>query len=367
MTKVNKILIAALAVQVVLAVVLRLGGETTGIPELQPILSDFDAEGVERVVIEETGEDAETLELAREGESWKVASHHGYPAKGEEVKNLLENLAGLKARAPMTTKEKRHAQLGVDAEEYRRRVTIKGADGELVVYIGKSAGPNQTAFRIKGSRETYGVTGLSTSSASPRVTQWVDTSYFSVDEKNIDSLNVLNDQGSFDLLRTDDGGWEVLENGEPAEPPEGEVVNTPHVKELLGKISSITLSEPAGSKELDQPTTVTLRMKSEESESEGESSAVSGEQIHLDITPADEEGKLYVHERQSRPVLVNKSALEPLLKLDRGALFATEEEVEKAKKKNARPPGGGMRGMPGGGGQIPPSIRRQLQQRAQGR
>lgn len=96
------------------ALVLRPEGETGGgfspgtlaFPDLVPRLAT--AQRIELV------RGAQTATLTRDGEDWRIAEAHGYPARRERVREVLTGLTELRLVEERSSDTTRHAQLGVD-------------------------------------------------------------------------------------------------------------------------------------------------------------------------------------------------------------------------------------------------------------
>lgn len=286
MSTFNKALIAALIVQVALALVIRAGGDDGGeVRKPEPLLSDFDKDKVTRIAIFDAPGDAPgdaakdgapakdagepVIDLRREASgaavSWKLASHYGFAAKTSEVEALLDKLAGLRTRGPAVTSQVRHKQLAVASDDYRRKLLIETGKGAITLYVGAPAGSREVSVRIDGQDEVYQVGGLSAAGLSTTPASWVEATFLDVPRNDVDYLSVRNKAGSYELQRTATGGWELLQGGQPYPVPAGKKLNVGAMGSWLNSATRINMWAPADpSRTVDTPlATITLRLKPE--------------------------------------------------------------------------------------------------------
>lgn len=291
MSTFNKILIAALVVQVGLALVIRASsdsGEALRNPE--PLLAGFDGSQVTRIAIfdeprpepakqgegEAGGEagdvqtgDEPAIDLRRESSGsqvqWKLASHFGHAAKTGEVDALLEKLASLQSRGPVVTSEVRHKQLHVAADDYRRKLVIETGAGRTTLYVGAPAGSRQVSVRIEGQDAVHQVGEISAAGLSLTPTTWVDTSYLNLSHSRVVYMAVRNKSGSYELQRTPRGRWALVQDGQPYPVPAGKKFNAIAADNWVKEAVRIAVAAPADpDRVLDEPlATITLHLKPE--------------------------------------------------------------------------------------------------------
>jgi hypothetical protein len=284
MTRTNKILGAILVLQLALAAVIRAGGDISTIAKPQSVLPGFDAGAVERVRINTTGDgddpqagaSEQVVELARVGEDWALASHFDYPADKTKVADLLAKLGAMTSRGPIATNASRHRQLEVSAEAFQRKVVLTAKGGDTVLWIGGSVGARNTAVRVDGANEVYGVAKLSPFSISAQPSGWVDPQYFQVESAQVASLMIANETGTIELRRADQG-WQALQNGVELKAPEGKQVDTAAIDDVIRKATSVRLAEPTDPAQApaQMPVRITIRMKPAGAEAAGANAAPS--------------------------------------------------------------------------------------------
>jgi hypothetical protein len=375
----NQILAGVLVVQVLLAVLLFLRGDDSGIRSLEPLLPSFEPDKVEKITITggddkadgEGGDKAakkapESVVLARNGDDWVVASSFDYPAETQKVTDLLDKVKGMKSRGPVATGAARQKQLEVGDDSFQRKLVLTAGGKETVLYVGASAGARQTSVRMAGSDAIHGVSGLTAYGVGTNPASWVDTAYFTVEPKDVASVDIANASGSFTLERADDG-WKVLVNGTPLVVPADKDLFVDHIDKLVAKVARIHLAEPGDPKRtVDKPqATVTIRMKPPEAPAAQDGGPVtpgaSAEPAEDIIDIADggaAKDRAYVRVKGNETAaMVNALAMSDVVELTRDALLAKKGEG----KKEAEAPAGGM---PPGGMQgmenLPPDVQQQL-------
>ena len=150
----------------------------------------------------------------------------------------------------------------VKRQDLRHAQSADDRDTERLAQFGASAGARQTSVRMAGSDAIHGVSGLTAFGVGANPASWVDTAYFTVEPKEVASVDIANASGSYTLERTDDG-WKVLVNGTPLVVPADKDLFLDHIDKIVAKVSRINLAEPGDPKRaVDKPqATVTIRMK----------------------------------------------------------------------------------------------------------
>src|SRR5215510_14453766 len=214
LTRFHKILIAALAVQLVLAVIVLTRGDDSAALKEHPIVSGFDAAKVTRLQVFASEANkpeadkpadkpaAKPIDLVKRDASWVLASGFDYPVEQAKVTDVLSPIAKLAAAAPIATQASRHKQLRVADTDFERKLVITSGGKDLTLYIGAPAGSRRTAVRIGGDDKVYAVTGLTPSLAGSEPHQWIDTSYVKIPRAEVARLVVQRDGQTVELSRS---------------------------------------------------------------------------------------------------------------------------------------------------------------------
>ena len=343
LTRFNKILIVAFAVQLVLVFVLYAGGrDRGGVITETPVLAGFDAGSVTRIQVFADGGAKPAVELVKRDKGWLLGSHFDYPAETSKVTELLGPIAKMAAGEPVATSTARHNQLKVGDTEFDRKLVLTAGGKDIVVRIGGSAGLRRVAVRIDGDERVLGVAGVSPHSISAQPRDWVKPGYFETPRGEIAKLVVQGGASTIELERvvaaplpagsgsaavppppTGDT-WKVTIGGAPIVLATGETLDTAAIDGILGAVSSIDAQPADPKRDTAKPTaTITIHRK-------------AGTDTLDVIADGD---KYWVKLRGlDRATLVDKSRFETVLAADRGKLVA---------KPAAKPaPGAGSAAMP---------------------
>lgn len=168
----SKSIVGALGLLVVLVVILIIWfpREYTGTrkakrPKAIETLKSLNAKEVTRIVL---SKGKGTVELARKGDAWVVASSYGYPADGAQVEKILQSLKAMSGEVEEGSLSDSHAEFEVDKESggvlrlYGK--DEKGEDSKLLasLVVGKLAtgyglAANRVYVRFGDDPETYSV------------------------------------------------------------------------------------------------------------------------------------------------------------------------------------------------------------------
>jgi hypothetical protein len=359
MTKLNKILAAALAAQLLLVAVVFASRDTQTLADPAPMLGAFEVESLTRIELRDGGEDGEPVVLARAGEGFVVESAHGYPADQGRVDELLSALAGMQTREPFATSEGRARQLEVADEAYDRKLVLHGGGGDTrSLYLGAPAGRGRIAARVGGESSVHAVQQAVARAARTRPSDWLEQPFFEVDREQLASLAIDNDALRVRFVRDEDGAWTLDAEASTVTAPPGQLLNTTTVETIARALSRLRIAdvaapEPTPEHGLDAPqATIELALAPDEG-TRGMSVAESRFKLLLG---ADDGDHVYLRDAD-RPfvVRVRRSVVREVLEASPGDLFATEAELEADEGDDAQAelPAG----LPGAGGlELPEGI-----------
>ncbi|ACY17862.1 DUF4340 domain-containing protein [Haliangium ochraceum] len=266
----NKVLIAALVVQLGLALAINFrAGSAETVRRPTSILPDLDLAQVSRISIygppASGTEPAIVLEREGEGEAqfWRLTNGNGYPAQAAAVSDLLDKLASLRSAGPVVTSAVRHQQLEVSADEHRRKLVVETPDGNArTIYVGKPSRARLTFVRVDGSDDVFAVGGISDRGLNLELGGWVDTVFLQLSSDQIAAMRVENYQGQFEFARSESGGWRYMAGDQPYPIPEGKRLNFSGVGHWIQAPLRLSVSEPApATRTLDNPlAVVTLQL-----------------------------------------------------------------------------------------------------------
>jgi hypothetical protein len=340
LTRFHKILLALLAAQIVLVILVVSRGDDSAALKAHPILAGFDAAKVTRLQVF-AGKDAKPLDLVKRDAGWVLASGFDYPVDQAKVTDALAPLAKLTAAAPTATQAARHKQLHVADADFERKLVITQDGKDTTLYIGGSAGLRRVAVRIGGSDDVFGVAGISAAAVGSEPRQWVDPGYVKLSRDDIARLVVARDGKTVELARgappppagsgSGSGAgsaagsgagsaappgppaaehWSVTVGGAPITLAAGESIDEATIDRLVGQAGMIDLSSPGDPKRDASRPTATLTIDRKASGTSTPAPTI------LDVVA---DGTSYwVHDRSlPRAVLVDKARLDDVLAVDR--------------------------------------------------
>lgn len=165
----NKLAImgAALAAQVLLAVVLFWQDSREAVVEYEPLLA-VASDSIERIEITD-GE--QEVALDKQAGEWQLAG--GLPVNPARVDTLVDNLLELKTGWPVTESASAHERFEVAADSFARKMTLRGQDAVLgTIYLGSSPSFKQVHMRREGDDAIYSL-GFDSFQAAPKTDAWL--------------------------------------------------------------------------------------------------------------------------------------------------------------------------------------------------
>lgn len=233
-----------LLLQIIITIVVFLPrGDANFVPER--LISAMQDVGVAELYIEDMQGTVIHLDHVGEAE-WVIPEADGYPALEILADQLVEDMLELDNARPVTQTEASHSRLRVDPENFERRVTATLEDGnEVVLYVGTSPLPRATHVRVDGDDDVYISTDLKHREVSTQITRWVDTVYYSVNQRRVRGFVLTNKNGTFAFERDENDEWHMLGLAE------GEEFNPNNLISLVTTISTMSLTKPLGN--VDRP------------------------------------------------------------------------------------------------------------------
>ena len=238
MNRTNRILSVTLAVQLVLGVIIFFPRPA---PEVAsgPLLANFDPTAVTGLTITDADGNSITLAKGEDG-GWSLPGYDDYPAQASSVTGLLSKIAALQANRLIARNESSQARLEVKSDNFQRRIEIQSGDQTNVLYLGSASGASDTHARVNDQAEIYLTTGLASWEVSAQVSSWIDTTYVSIDQTTVSSIQVENANGSFDFTQAADGTW-AYAGLEP-----GEVFDPASISNMARQATGMRMSAPLG-------------------------------------------------------------------------------------------------------------------------
>ncbi|MEM7800796.1 MAG: DUF4340 domain-containing protein [Chloroflexota bacterium] len=239
MTRLQQILIGALAVQIALAA-LVFWPRSDVVASGEPLLTDFDPANVAQLSFEDgTGE---LVQFVREGDGW-ILGDSGFPAISGSIVSLLDNLVLVESDRLVTQTESSHRRLKVAEDDFQRLVKATMADGSTRTLLVGNAPDAQSAYvRIPNQAETFITSMITLRDLNLAKSGWINPIYFTLPQEEIEGVVIENGVGLFEIAQQ---GESWIFPGLQA----GEGLNDAGVNTLLGRISSVRMTAPLGQEE----------------------------------------------------------------------------------------------------------------------
>lgn len=300
------ILAGVLVVQIVLAIVLNLPQSTRA--ESRPLVEDFDPFVIVDILIED--QSGQELHMTQVEGQWELPEAGNYPVNGAKVFEVLGKIQNIKTDRLVTQTAASHKQLQVTENDFQGRVTLTNTNGKSqIVYIGSSAGSGATHVRLDGMNQVYLTSELTSWEVTPTVSTWIDTTYVTLDEDQLQTLRVENANGTISFKKDESGAWTLDDLAE------AETFDSTALQTTLNRFITLRMIEPLGrtaeaSWGLDQPLATAVFGLSD------------GTTVNIEIGTALDDGN-YVAKAATSPYYVSIATVtaDSLINMDRASLL----------------------------------------------
>jgi hypothetical protein len=245
----NKILLAALLVQLVIIFFVYRADQPPATPELAffPALA---ADEIETMTI--TDENGGMIRLARDELGWLIAATHTVatvqssdapillepplPADGAKVQVFARHLAEFKPTRLVTRTRASQSRLKVSEEQFVRRIELTKRGGRTVtLFLGSSPSFKAIHARIGGESEVYLAEGITAWETDTELSSWWRNDYMDLEPSELQEVSLVNANGSIKMRRDGEKGWQL------AGAAEGEKIVGELLEEFLYRIGYIPL------------------------------------------------------------------------------------------------------------------------------
>jgi hypothetical protein len=258
--------------------------------------------------------DTETIRLAKDEGSWRVAAPFEAPADGSAVDSILTRRTKLEAEEVVVETTDDLAQYGLETPSRTVTVVVEGEEAPLVVEFGDTApGGSAIYARTPSSPRIFTVASHVESSFDKKPFDLRDRDILHIERGEVRTLEVEGPEGDYTLARTDAGDWAFTK-------PLATRAGRWSVDGLLGTLENLRMdsvaAEPAESLKpygLDRPKRSVHLVLSDGTTRTLEIGAPAGE---------EDEGKYHAREKGSSLVAVVPGAIVTDLEKGMGELRA---------------------------------------------
>ncbi|MFY8297908.1 DUF4340 domain-containing protein [Pseudoalteromonas sp. SS15] len=273
MNKAVTILSVALGAQVILAGALFYNGQNSFETQAPVSLLSLEQHAISEITLQE-GDNDKPLTLVKNGGNWHLAEYPNLPLLNYKVSALTDTLINSKVNWPVSRTQASHERFKVADDNFEKRITYKLGDDEVEVLLGESPsfkklyarnGDNNDVFTIEFSGYQLSLdkndwlnksllsvkdiseisqAGLAFEKAQVQQDADLDEHTESVKNESVDKNAVLADIINANASSKTDVEtiWQVKA---PAKLPEGQILNTERIDELLAQFSSLTVTKIA--------------------------------------------------------------------------------------------------------------------------
>lgn len=204
MNKIQKYLLAAMGLQVILIlVVFLLQRPVTASNNL--IFPDLKVESVSAITISDAS--GQSVALEKKGDKWVLPLQDDFPVKTGTVQQLVEKLASIRDNRVVTRSEASQKRLNISNENFERKVELTLNETQEIIYFGSSPTSSNIHFRLNGKPEVYLTNALSSTQLSTAISGWVDTTIYQIPGSSVAKIQISNNAGEFIFEPDADAVW----------------------------------------------------------------------------------------------------------------------------------------------------------------
>lgn len=242
MNRLNRILSAALVIQIVMAAIVFVPRLFPASAESAPLFGPIEAGDVAGLTVWD--DEGNRVDLSRKDGVWVVPDAGDFPADAAKIDGFLGKLSGLTTNPLVTRTSASHKRLKVADDDFLRRVDFTLADGSSrTLFIGTDSTGGTAHVRASGQDEVYLSRDLSRFDANAAISSWIDPVYLNVPQDKMISLTVENGSGTLEFEKDAAGTWTM--KGLAA----GEVFKPDNLNTMLSRLSSLRMMRPIGTQE----------------------------------------------------------------------------------------------------------------------
>lgn len=182
---------------------------------------------------------ADTTELRKEGDGWKLIGVKVFPANMQSVGRALQRFSQMTKKAMVTDKPDRYGEFEVDGGKgVLVNFTANGKDQSL--FLGKAGPTMQTSYaRLEGDREVWEIGGNHASAFRRPPADWRDKTITSLPMDSIKKVSITQN-GSTLILEKQDSLWNASENGVPFAATKQ---NVERVTRMLSRMNTVEFAD----------------------------------------------------------------------------------------------------------------------------
>ena len=204
MNKIQKYLLAAFGLQVILIVVVFILQRPVSANN-NLLFPDLKVEAITAITISDSA--GKSVLLKKQGDQWVLPLQDDFPVKTDAVQQLVEKLATIRDNRLVTRAEASHERLHISNNNFERKVELTLNGSKQVIYFGSSPATSNIHFRLDGKPEVYLTNALTTTQLSTTISGWIDPILFLIPGSAVYKIQISNNAGEFIFEPDADSIW----------------------------------------------------------------------------------------------------------------------------------------------------------------
>lgn len=228
------LLTGAFLAQAILVLALFMSNDTETAADSDQTLLAVSPEQITQVTLE--GPDSQVI-LTREDQQWSLPDYYASRADGEKLDAALKELTTLERGWPVAQSEDSARRFEVSEENFQRKVTLSGSDGEIAtLYLGTTPALRQIHARLNGEEAIY-VVNYAAFNLPAKPEEWLDPATLSLPEPEVTSIGTSE--------------WRIRRDGEvwSFEAADAGVVNQAQAAQLASRLAALKPQSVLGTAE----------------------------------------------------------------------------------------------------------------------
>jgi hypothetical protein len=167
------------------------------------------ADQVQSVTI--TPRDGEGFTVTRDGQNWTISQPHPLPADQKEVASYVESLVGTSVDSVIDEHPAQLKDYGLDPPDTTLGVKTSAKPADFTLRIGDSTPTGDAVYaQIAGTSRVITLPGYGKSALEKKLFDLRDRRAMTLDQEQIQRLDVTSAKGSYTLTKNPEGYWDLV-------------------------------------------------------------------------------------------------------------------------------------------------------------
>jgi Domain of unknown function (DUF4340) len=158
-----------------------------------------------------TSRDGDAFTVTRDGSNWEIAQPHGLPADQKEIGSYVESLVGTTVDSVIDQHPANLKDYGLDPPDTTVGVTTNAKPANFTLRIGDSTPTGDAVYaQIEGAPQVITLPGYGKSVLEKKLFDLRDKRAMTLDQDQIQRVDVTSSKGSYTLTKNPEGYWELV-------------------------------------------------------------------------------------------------------------------------------------------------------------